>query len=265
MLNYTVDWVKLRENMLFAFQRLDLYSPIYWDNEVNTIDENLAHWNQLTKKQLGQLSLTSKTTVLDIGAGTGRITLPVAKQVKHVTALEPSKKLLTILKEKAKQQQISNICYVNQSLDQLNVTGLYDIVIASFSLFMLDIKNALLKINSLASHQVFLFLSASPWVDIELQQKLYGTVALWSDFIFIYNILYDAGILANVKFSDYELRHSFDDIDAAMYKCSQMYHVPFEKQNILRVYLQENLVEDDGKLWFNRKRKLATIWWSTNK
>jgi hypothetical protein len=131
---------------------------------------------------------------------------------------------------------------------------------------MFDIKNALLKMNSLASGSVFLFLSASPWVDIDLQKMLYGTVTPWSDFVFIYNILHDAGILANVEITNYELKQGFDDIETATSKCLQTYRVPAEKQGILLRYLQENLVEDDyGKLWFNRKRKMATIWWKTSK
>jgi len=265
MLNSAIDWIQLRKDIIQSSKRLDLYNPTYWNNKTNTINENMTHWNELTKKQLKQLPLSSETTVLDVGAGTGRMTLPIAKQAKNVTALEPSKKMLTRLKENAKKQQIFNIKYINQPLELLEINYSHDLVVASFSLFMFDIKNALLKMNSLASQGVYLFLSASPWVDIELQKALYGTVTPWSDFIFIYNILYDAKIFANVKVSDYELKQSFTDIDTAVSKCTQIYRVPIEKQDLLRKYLQEKLVEFNGKLWFNCKRKMATIWWTTNK
>jgi len=265
MLNNTIDWVQLRENMILSANRLDLYNPIYWDNEDNTFKDGLTHWDELTKKQLDQLPLSSEITVLDVGAGTGRMTLPIAKKVKHVTALEPSKKMLTCLRERATAQKVSNICCINQPFEMLEITASYDLVVASFSLFMFDIKRALLKMNSLASGGVFLFLSASPWIDMDLQKVLSGNVSFWSDFIFIYNILYAEGILANVTVLDYELKQDFDNIESAVIKCSQMYRVPIEQYDALRVYLQETLVEDHGKLCFNRKRKMATIWWSTNK
>jgi SAM-dependent methyltransferase len=265
MLNSSIDWVQLREDIILSFKRLELYDPTYWNNEANSISEDLVHWSELTKKQLNQLPLSSEITVLDVGAGTGRMTLPIAKQVRHVTALEPSKRMLSILQENARTRQVFNISCINQTLELLEINCSYDLVVASFSLFMFDIKTALLKMNSLASRGVFLFLSASPWVDTELQKALYGTANLWSDFVFIYNILHDAGIIANVEVSDYELKKEFTDLETALSVYSHTYRVPIEKQGILQKYLKENLVEDQGKLWFNRKRKMATIWWTTNK
>jgi SAM-dependent methyltransferase len=259
-----VDWVELRENTILAAKRIELYNPSYWSKEANALNENLDHWTELTKKQLMQLPLTTENTVLDVGAGTGRITLPIAKRVRHVTALEPSKKMLIILKERAREQQVFNIFCINTTLELLEITCSYDFVVASFSLFMFDIKSALLKMNSLASKGVFLFLSASPWVDADMQKALYGNVKAWSDFVFIYNILHDAGIVANVEVSDYELKQCFTSSEEATSKYMQTWHIPQEKQENLREYLRLNLVEVDGKLWFNCKRKMATIWWAKN-
>jgi ubiquinone/menaquinone biosynthesis C-methylase UbiE len=260
-----VDWVQLRKNILLSTQRIELYSPDYWNKEVNVVNENLPHWAELTKKQLKQLPLTPQITVLDVGAGTGRMTIPIAKRVKHVTALEPSEKMLAALRENARRQQVFNLFCINESLEELEITNSYDLVIASFSLFMFDIKSALLKMNALASKAVYLFLSASPWVDEEMQKALYGNASPWSDFIFIYNILHDAGILANVKISEYNLKQSYVDLEDAVSKYLQTYHIPIEKQDKLREYIQTVSIEENGKIWCNRKRKAATIWWTTNK
>ncbi|MDR2699937.1 MAG: methyltransferase domain-containing protein [Nitrososphaerota archaeon] len=106
-----IDWVQLRESIILSSERFELYNPTYWNNEANVINENLIHWNELTEKQTKQLPLSHKITVLDIGAGTGRMTLPIAKQVKHVTALEPSKILLTALRENAKKHHFQYRLY----------------------------------------------------------------------------------------------------------------------------------------------------------
>jgi ubiquinone/menaquinone biosynthesis C-methylase UbiE len=260
-----IDWSQLRQNALLATQRIELYHPSYWDKEAIAINENGSQWAELTKKQLKKLPLSPEFTVLDVGAGTGRMTLPIAKRVKHVTALDPSEKMLAILRDNARKQHIFNIHYVNESLEELDATSSYDLVVASFSLFMLDIKAALSKMNALATKGVYLFLSESPWMDEALQKAIYGNVSAWSDFIFIYNILYDAGIPANVDISDYELTQSYVDLEDAVSNFSNRYHIQAEKTGKLREYLSENLVEEKGKLWYNRKRKAATIWWTTSK
>jgi 2-polyprenyl-3-methyl-5-hydroxy-6-metoxy-1,4-benzoquinol methylase len=92
-----IDWTELRQSMLLAAQRMDLYNPSYWDKKADEVNDNSSPLKTLTKNQLKRLSLSPEITVLDVGAGTGRITLPIAKRVKHVTALEPSEKELAPL------------------------------------------------------------------------------------------------------------------------------------------------------------------------
>jgi ubiquinone/menaquinone biosynthesis C-methylase UbiE len=260
-----IDWAQLRQNALLSTQRIEMYNPSYWDKEACAVNKNISQCVKLTKKQLKKLPLSPDITVLDVGAGTGRVTLPMAKRVKHVTALEPSEKMLAILRENAKKQQIFNVSYVNKSLEEIEEAATYDLVVASFSLFMLDIKGALLKMNALASKGVYLFMSASPWIDEELQRVINGNVTSWSDFIFIYNILYNTDIAANVETWDYEFKQNFADLDSAVLKFSQNYRIPHDREDNLRSFLRANLVEEKDQLWYNRKRKAAVIWWIKSK
>ena len=48
-------------------------------------------------------------TVLDIGAGTGRWSIPMAKVRKKVTALDASPGMLEVLREKAAAEKVTNI------------------------------------------------------------------------------------------------------------------------------------------------------------
>ena len=108
-------------------------------------------------------------------------------------------------------------------------------------------------------------MSASPWLDEGIQKAVNGNSSSWSDFIFIYNILYDLGIIGNVDVCDYELKLGYDDVEFAVSRLSQTNCIPLGKKSMLREHLCGNLVEENGKLWYNRKRKAATIWWATNK
>ena len=57
-------------------------------------------------------SLTPGMTVLDIGAGVGRWTLPLARTVRHVTAVEPHPALRDVLRERAAAQAVENLSVV---------------------------------------------------------------------------------------------------------------------------------------------------------
>jgi ubiquinone/menaquinone biosynthesis C-methylase UbiE len=259
-----IDWCQIRQNMIETAHRRELYNPRYWNTEVAAFKENTSHWSELTEQQLKILPLSKELTILDVGAGTGRMTLPMAKKVKQVTALEPAQKMFSVLKENAQAQGISNISYVNKSLEDLALSGQYDLVVASFSLFMYDIKSALQKMDTLAKRAVYLFLSASPWLDEALQKAVYDTSSPWSDFIFIYNTLYAAGIFANVEICNYTIKQSFTDYEEAAAKFMQTNRIPPEKKDPLTAYLHTHLVEENGKLLSIRKRKAAAIWWTKN-
>jgi SAM-dependent methyltransferase len=221
--------------------------------------------SDLTDCQVKALPLSPEVNVLDVGAGTGRMTLPIAKKVRHVTALEPSENMIGILRENAWQQQLFNINYVNKPLEDVNAADSYDLVVASFSLFMSDLKKALLKMNQLASKWVYLFMSASPWIDEGIQAAVYGNQNLWSDFILTYNILHEAGIIANVETCTYTFEECYPSIIEAAEALIQKYSLPSEKRLRIVEYLKANLVEECGGFYYKRNMKAATVWWTTSK
>lgn len=260
-----LDWSTIRQNLLTTANRTKLYNVSYWDKEAYAINKNMTKLSDLTDCHVKALPLSAEVNVLDVGAGTGRMTLPIAKKVRHVTALEPSGKMLEILRENAWQQQLFNIDYVNKPIEEVNSADSYDIVVASFSLFMVDLKEALLKMNQLASKWVYLFMSASPWIDEGIQVAVYGSQTLWSDFILTYNILHEAGIVANVETCIYTFEECYPSIGEAVEAFTRKYSLPLEKRSNLTEYLKANLVEEYGGFYYKRKMKAATIWWNTKK
>lgn len=263
-----INWGEMWRIMLLDTYRTEICKPSYWDKHANEFNENMAYMNDLTKSQLDKLLLLPEYTVLDVGAGTGRLTIPLAKRVKQVIVLEPSKNMLELLKANAEKGNIKNIHYINSSLEDLqayNYISLCDVAIASFSLFMVDIEKALLTIDSLAKKGVYIFLSASKWMTEELQKIIYGdTVFIWPDYIYIYNILHNLGILANVDIWSYTSTKSYGSIDDAVSKFMELYHISAEKEGKLREYLRRILVKDNGKFLLSRKMKVAMIWWTKN-
>jgi len=59
------------------------------------------------------LNINKQMTVLDIGAGTGALTIELAKHCQEITAIDISNPMLQILKQKATESNLTNIRTVN--------------------------------------------------------------------------------------------------------------------------------------------------------
>ncbi len=86
----------------------------------------------------------------------------------------------------------------------------------------------------------------------------------WPDYIYLYNILHDMGIYANVEIWDSKFEQRYNSLDNAVNEWGEMYGMIAapEKELILRKHLlRMSVVEDDGTLHLKHKYKRAMIWW----
>src|SRR5438067_7782646 len=87
------------QQMDAAYVRLGRTSADFWDRRARgfhrATKDTVAH-DPLFQKL--QRVVTSQTSVLDVGAGTGRFTLGLAPQAQHITAIEPNAAMLDYLR-----------------------------------------------------------------------------------------------------------------------------------------------------------------------
>ncbi len=76
----------------------------YYDKQVKSLEQAYARTIQKTKDYL-----TPGSSVLELGCGTGIITLGIAEDAKEITGIDISEKMIEIAKSKAKEQNITNI------------------------------------------------------------------------------------------------------------------------------------------------------------
>jgi ubiquinone/menaquinone biosynthesis C-methylase UbiE len=260
-----INWEKIWKMNLLSTSA-NWTNPRFWDERAKGMAKNMAMSSNKTQKQLDALNLEHDYTVLDVGAGIGRLAIPMAKVVKQVTVVEPSKNMLTFLKANAKKENIQNLVCINRSFEDLIVgkdVHPHDVVISSYSLCMLDIVNVLQKMDELTSKCAYIFWNASEWMDSELQKIICGEDSIRSvDYLCIYNILYELGILANIKIWDAESRQGYNDLNEAISKFSKFNKIVPEKKDELKARLKDLLVEENGKLWLTYKWKAAMIYWT---
>jgi len=151
-----------------------------WNRKENAerYDQNArSRYDDRVNTTIAALDITRESRVLDIGAGPGTLAIPLAPLVREITAVEPGAGMVEILKSHAEQDGIRNITCVQKTWEDVDLSrdlsAPYDIVIASLSLTMHDIREALAKMDSACSGSVHLF-----WfVDMPFWERMYAD--LW--------------------------------------------------------------------------------------
>lgn len=225
----------------------------------------------LIRKTINELPVTSESRILDIGSGPGTLAIPLSKLAKHITAIEPSHGMINVLKERTTKDGISNIDCANKRWEDVK-TGVdiehsYDIVIASYSLGMPDIRDAIRKMEEVSSKYLCLYWFAgdTSW-DINykaLWPALHGTQYYPSPKCnILYNVLYDMGIYPHMTVFPFEHIHRFSSEEDAVEHFKSYYKVSEEKQiEILRNYLQNHLEKDSNSVILRAMNTRVKLWW----
>ncbi len=159
-------------------------------------------------------------TVLDVGSGPGTLAIPLAGQVRRVTALDYSAAMLLELDKRARAAGRDNITTVQASwTDDWQAMGIarHEVAIASRSLSVDDLKGALRKLNAWASRAVYIVdrIGAGPF-DPDLFAAIGRNFEPGPDYIFTLNILYTLGIHAQVDFISLDSRRTYGSREEAL-------------------------------------------------
>ncbi|MEZ7598755.1 class I SAM-dependent methyltransferase [Streptococcus mitis] len=104
-----------------------------FNHKAETFDspKNIFLANLVCQAVEKQIDLLSDKEILDFGGGTGLLTLPLAKQVKSVTLVDISEKMLEQARLKAEQQDIKNIQFLEQDLLKNPMEQEFDLIVVS--------------------------------------------------------------------------------------------------------------------------------------
>ena len=244
----------------------------HWDKRAAayrrvTRDERLA-----TEQELAILGVQSGETVLDMGAGTGRLAVPVARTAAHVTALDPSEGMLAILRERMAAEGLTNYSCLRKRWEDATIgrdVEPHDIVVAAFSLGFYDLAAALEKLDAAARRAVYIFWHAGEWRnpgEMALYRTVFGDEAAgekgYPDYIFPVNILHDAGIYPNVRIYRAVWDAVYDSVEDAARTWAAMHNPGMEDLAPVREYFARALRKDgSGKYIETAVRPTAAVWW----
>ena len=127
-----------------------------WNKKAIYMNERI-HKSIYNDEFLNSINYEDCETVLDVGCGVGNLSLKMAAKLKAVYSLDYSPKMLKHLQQNAQDLNITNIHTINSSwYDSWDEIPNSDIVIASRSMEVKDMKEALVKLNNKANKRVYL-------------------------------------------------------------------------------------------------------------
>jgi 2-polyprenyl-3-methyl-5-hydroxy-6-metoxy-1,4-benzoquinol methylase len=172
-----------------------------WDKKAKSFNENIKD-SSYTKEFLYKINIVDAKTLLDVGCGPGTISLELAPKFKHIYAMDYSRGMLECLENNCDMRNINNITTVHKSWeDDWSDLPQFDIVVASRSLEVMDVKKAIEKLNSKAKKRVYVtFKVGGSFIDEEILAQLKRYITPRPDYIYLVNILHSMGICAKIDF-----------------------------------------------------------------
>lgn len=220
---------------------------------------------------IASLDITKNSRVLDIGAGPGTLAIPLAPRVKEVTAVEPGAGMVLVLNERARREGITNITCIQKRWEDIDpasdLDGQYDLVIASLSLTMEDIRQALQKMDAASCGSVYLF-----WfVDMPFWEKMYAD--LWEQLHgskyhpgpkadCLFGVLYQLGIYANVEMLPLRKEYRFLTLEEMTAFFRRRFNVTTpDQERMLDDYLKPLIRTEGSEFVISGDSTFAKIWW----
>ena len=206
-------------------------------------------------------------TFLDVGAGCGTFAIPLSKEGKKVTAIDPSAPMIKLLEEEIKKKRIKNIKTILAAWGETEIKP-HDVVLcANVPELLKDSIEFWKQAHSLAKKAVFLIEGADPNADKFYYKELYPLLfnkpfAGRTDYFKTYTNLHNLGIFANVEIIEYAFDQPFDNMKEALdFWKEYMGIVTAEHDEKLRNFLEGKLEKFKGGLIARFHKRSAVIWW----
>lgn len=277
-MNPAFDWNEIWKNMVESQSRNAFNTDCgnMWKRKENA----KRFWEMSVKnrdrieKTISEMPYTSESRILDIGAGPGSLSIPLAQKAAHVTVVEPAEGMMEVLKENLETYSIQNIACVYKDWESVEINSdlcpPYDLVFASYSLGMKDIRASIEKMIQVSSGYIYLywFAGETPWEvhSKKLWPSLHGCEYSQGPKVnVLYNVLYNMGIYPNMQVFPFEHENRFRTFEEAVEYFKPQYSVSSQDQEeILKSYLYGILKKENGTFVQRGWSIRVKLWWKVS-
>lgn len=206
-------------------------------------------------------------SVVDVGAGCGAFSLPLARVLPEVTAIEPSGSMAHLLRQEADRLGLANVQVIESSFQEADVVP-HDAVLCAFVYEAHEELDAFLPwVERVAKRRVILTRFARTGEDKlflrELNSLIYGKDHPGKcDYLETVVRLHERGIFTNVRIVKFQLDQPFSDLDEAVGFWREYLEIEDGRHDErLREFLSDRLVTVDGGLVAPVHHTSAVLWW----
>jgi SAM-dependent methyltransferase len=271
-IDYISLWDEQHARSLAQKERMGEGGGTFWSNQdvVDRFLRNLISGDRSRiENQIAGMQIPPGFSVLDIGAGPGTLAVPLALAGCRVTVVEPSVPMGAAMEEYRRVVNAPPIRAIRSRWEDVTPedAGVHDVVVASRSLSMGDIRSSLLKMDAAAKHAVHLYWflpsSSDSGGNAELWPALHGEPycgeagadVLW-------NALCQLGIYANVHVETKERNHRYANFEELRRDYYNRLSVAEDWQReIVDAFLLERAVPEGSGYVVPGRSRSAHIWW----
>ena len=276
-MNGLVTWAALSELNRPATKAgpMDIDPAKMWGAAAEMYNKMAQLEREYTENQLDALIITKEDTVLDVGCGPGRLSVPVASRAKSVTSLDVAPQMLAKCQENSDIAGVSNLTTRLLNWDDVkpgeNVEK-HDVVIASRTTALAD----LIKLNALAEKYVFILCwTKSPSLKEVHDSLFYGVDDTFRPmppmnrllgYNVNFNLLYDMGVNPSVKVVTDGFHCDYESREAAYDDLRTLHPVPEDREEVFRENVDRWLADlPEGGVSFRRETESYVMWWKPGK
>ena len=229
---------------------------------------------EFTPNQVNALPLLAEDTLLDMGCGPGRLSVPLAKRVRSVTALDVSDSVLRHVTDNAKAAGVDNIS--TRKLDFHDAVAgenveKHDVVICSRSVGLANLR----KLSTFAERMAAVVTFANAPTIPHLLSGIFKDVTSAPkppfpaqtldrkiNYNVMFNIVYDMGFEPNVRIVDDGFRKHYASREEAEADILTLGKVDENKTDIFKKNLAPFLTPNgSGGVTFFMETRTCVIWW----
>ena len=270
------DWYKLWEqlsdiqNRAFA-RKKEHQDDDFWKHKAKEFDEMVdERWSKPDSSRdflIQKLKDNPGSTLLDIGAGTGKWSLLASPYVAKATALEPSSAMQQVLRQKMEKENITNINIVTGTWPEDDALP-HDYILASHSMYgVKGFKTFVNKMSATAIKACIMVLRV-PFIDSVMAiaaRRVFGQPYDSPNFQIAYNALLCMDIYPDIimeedgnwpSWTHDSFKEAFDELKNRLDLANDSNYDGF-----LLDLLEKNLTLEQGKYVWPAGNRSALVYW----
>jgi FkbM family methyltransferase len=208
----------------------------------------------------------STETAIDIGPGTGRWTIPLARKIRQVTAVEPSPEMAETLRENIRAAGLNNVEIVSSLWEKADLPQ-HDFCVCAHAMYNSpDLADFIARMEKHSRRTCYLSIRIPPIDGImaELSRIVYGRSHDSADAIIAFNALFSLGRLPNLLIEENIVHWHNHSQEEAFDRAKRHLNLQAETgyDELIQTVLQHRLKQENGHYIWPDGMRSALIYWT---